>query len=149
MTRKGLAQANTLRSNNTTSTGYGVAYADEVSGHRTVATLTDLYGLKDWQLSASGNNTGNDAIGQLWYVVDVDGKGAGDLYQLKDWENRNGSAGWQKFSAGETITVDDTLSEASTNPVENKAVATAIKDCVKKSEITSLSESDIDAIWGD
>lgn len=48
-TRKGLAQANTLRSNNTTETGYGVVYADEISGHRTVANLTALYALNDWQ----------------------------------------------------------------------------------------------------
>ena len=80
-TRKGLAQANTLRSNNTTETGYGVVYADEISGHRTVANLTALYALNDWQLSVSKNNTDNDAIGQLWYVVDADGKDNGDLAQ--------------------------------------------------------------------
>lgn len=34
--RKGLGQANILRTNNNTSTGYGIVYADEVSGHRTV-----------------------------------------------------------------------------------------------------------------
>ena len=70
--RKGLGQANILRTNNNTSTGYGIVYADEVSGHRTVANLTALYALHDWQLSASGNNTDNDAIGQLWYVVDAE-----------------------------------------------------------------------------
>lgn len=92
--RKGLGQANTFRTNNNTSTGYGVAYADEVSGHRTVANLTALYALNDWQLSASGNNTDNDAIGQLWYVVDADGNGNGALYQLKDWNKRKEAAGW-------------------------------------------------------
>lgn len=94
VTRKGLGQANILRTNNNTSTGYGVAYADEVSGHRTVGSLADLCALHDWQLSASGNNTDNDAIGQLWYVVDADGKGNGALYQLKDWSKRNEAAGW-------------------------------------------------------
>lgn len=93
-TRKGLGQANTFRTNNNTSTGYGVAYADEVSGHRTVANLTALYALHDWQLSASGDNTDNDAIGQLWYVVDADGNGNGCYYQLKDWSKRNDAAGW-------------------------------------------------------
>lgn len=92
--RKGLGQANTFRTNNNTSTGYGVAYADEVSGHRTVANLTALYALNDWQLSASGDNTGSDAIGQLWYVVDADGNGNGCYYQLKDWNKRNDAAGW-------------------------------------------------------
>lgn len=93
-TRKGLGQANILRTNNNTSTGYGIVYADEVSGHRTVANLTALYALNDWQLSASGDNTNSDAIGQLWYVVDADGKGNGALYQLKDWSKRKEAAGW-------------------------------------------------------
>ncbi len=92
--RKGLGQANTFRTNNNTSTGYGVAYADEVSGHRTVGSLADLYVLHDWQLSASGDNTGSDAVGQLWYVVDADGNGNGCYYQLKDWSKRNDAAGW-------------------------------------------------------
>ena len=93
-TRKGLGQANILRTNNNTSTGYGVAYADEVSGHRTVGRLADLYALHDWQLSASGDNTDNDAIGQLWYVVNADGNSNGCYYQLKDWSKRNEAAGW-------------------------------------------------------
>ena len=92
--RKGLGQANILRTNNNTSTGYGIVYADEVSGHRTVANLTALYALHDWQLSASGDNTGSDAIGQLWYVVNADGNGNGCYYQLKDWSKRNEAAGW-------------------------------------------------------
>lgn len=93
-TRKGLGQANTFRTNNNTSTGYGIVYADEVSGHRTVGNLTALYALHDWQLSASGDNTDNDAIGQLWYVVDADSNGNGCYYQLKDWNKRNEAAGW-------------------------------------------------------
>ena len=92
--RKGLGQANILRTNNNTSTGYGVAYADEVSGHRTVGSLADLYALHDWQLSASGDNTNSDAIGQLWYVVNADGNGNGCYYQLKDWSKRKEAAGW-------------------------------------------------------
>lgn len=92
--RKGLGQANILRTNNNTSTGYGVVYADEVSGHRTVGNLTALYALNDWQLSASGDNTDNDAIGQLWYVVNADGNGNGCYYQLKDWSKRKEAAGW-------------------------------------------------------
>lgn len=92
--RKGLGQANILRTNNNTSTGYGIVYADEVSGHRTVGSLADLYILHDWQLSASGNNMDNDAIGQLWYVVNADGNGNGCYYQLKDWTKRHETAGW-------------------------------------------------------
>ena len=92
--RKGLGQANTFRTNNNTSTGYGIVYADEVSGHRTVVNLTALYALNDWQLSASGDNTNSDAIGQLWYVVNADGNGNGCYYQLKDWSKRKEAAGW-------------------------------------------------------
>lgn len=136
-TRKGLAQANTLRSNNTTETGYGVVYADEISGHRTVANLTALYALNDWQLSVSKNNTDNDAIGQLWYVVDADGKDNGDLYQLKNWENRKKAEDWQKFSAG---TVD--MSSYQTT-------AEADKKYVKEAELTALADTDIDNLWSE
>ena len=115
--RKGLGQANILRTNNNTSTGYGIVYADEVSGHRTVANLTALYALNDWQLSASGNNTDNDAIGQLWYVVDADGKGNGGLYRLQDWSKRKEAAGWQQFkpfnNTDETVNVTITSSVSS------------------------------------
>lgn len=113
--RKGLGQANILRTNNNTSTGYGIVYADEVSGHRTVANLTALYALHDWQLSASGDNTDNDAIGQLWYVVNADGNGNGCYYQLKDWSKRNEAAGWSEFkgtgaSTAAAVTFDNTAS---------------------------------------
>lgn len=115
VTRKGLGQANILRTNNNTSTGYGVAYADEVSGHRTVANLTTLYALHDWQLSASGDNTDNDAIGQLWYVVNADGKNSGAFYQLKDWSKRKEAAGWSEFkgtgaSTAAAVTFDNAAS---------------------------------------
>lgn len=114
-TRKGLGQANVLRTNNNTSTGYGVVYADEVSGHRTVGNLTALYALNDWQLSASGDNTNSDAVGQLWYVVDADGNGNGCYYQLKDWSKRKEAAGWSEFkgtgaSTAAAVTFDNTAS---------------------------------------
>lgn len=50
MAKKGLTQANTLRSNNTTSTGYGIVYADEIIGSRSVETKEDLNKLPDWVL---------------------------------------------------------------------------------------------------
>lgn len=107
--RKGLGQANILRTNNNTSTGYGIAYADEVSGHRTVANLTALYALNDWQLSASGDNTDNDAIGQLWYVVNADGKNSGAFYQLKDWSKRKEAAGWSEFKGTGASTAEQEI----------------------------------------
>ena len=49
---------------------YGIVRANQVVGHKTVPTLNDLYQIKDFMLSDSGNNTNDDAIGQRWYVVD-------------------------------------------------------------------------------
>lgn len=154
MARKGLAQANILRSNNTTSTGYGIIYADEVSGHRTVADLASLYALYDWQLSASGDNSNNDAIGQLWYVVDIDGNGNGSIYQLTDWNNRTSGLGWTKFTAGSgggSITVDSALSTSSTNPVQNKVVTAKFEEVsttyVKNDDLVALTSDEIDEIW--
>lgn len=173
MARKGLGQANTLRTNNNAETGYGIVYADEVSGHRTVADLTALHSLYDWQLSASGDNTGNDAIGQLWYVVDADGKGNGGLYQLKDWERRHSAAGWQVFTASASAEVDlsgyatkDDLTQTESNVSEK--ISSKIEDTessfreqlalkadtsmvegtyVKSTDLVSLTDEDIDALW--
>ena len=158
-TRKGLGQANILRTNNNTSTGYGIAYADEVSGHRTVANLTALYALNDWQLSASGNNTDNDAIGQLWYVVDADGNGNGSYYQLRDWNKRNDAAGWIKFTGGggsgtadlsNYVTKTDfgTTIETIDNKLNQKLDANSADiRYVKNVDLVSLTDTDIDNLW--
>ena len=158
-TRKGLGQANILRTNNNTSTGYGIAYADEVSGHRTVANLTALYALNDWQLSASGNNTDNDAIGQLWYVVNADGNGNGSYYQLRDWNKRNDAAGWIKFTGGGgsgtadlsnyvTKTDFDTTIETIDNKLNQKLDANSADiRYVKNVDLVSLTDTDIDNLW--
>ena len=157
--RKGLGQANILRTNNNTSTGYGVAYADEISGHRTVANLTALYALHDWQLSASGNNTDNDAIGQLWYVVDADGNGNGSYYQLRDWNKRNDAAGWIKFTGGggsgtadlsNYVTKTDfgTTIETIDNKLNQKLDANSADiRYVKNVDLVSLTDTDIDNLW--
>ena len=157
--RKGLGQANILRTNNNTSTGYGVAYADEISGHRTVANLTALYALHDWQLSASGDNTDNDAIGQLWYVVNADGNGNGSYYQLKDWNKRNDAAGWIKFTGGggsgtadlsNYVTKTDfgTTIETIDNKLNQKLDANSADiRYVKNVDLVSLTDTDIDNLW--
>lgn len=155
--RKGLGQANILRTNNNTSTGYGIVYADEVSGHRTVANLTALYALNDWQLSASGDNTGSDAIGQLWYVVDADGKGNGTLYQLKDWSKRKEAAGWSEFkgTGGEvdlsgyatTSALNDAVSGIDTKLAQKVDTKVAETTYVKNSDLVSLSNEEIDTLW--
>lgn len=155
-TRKGLGQANILRTNNNTSTGYGIVYADEVSGHRTVANLTALYALNDWQLSASGDNTGSDAIGQLWYVVDADGKGNGALYQLKDWSKRKEAAGWSEFKGTGGVDLSNYTTKSDLNDavsgidtkLEQKVDATVAETTyVKNSDLASLSNEEIDTLW--
>lgn len=144
-TRKGLGQANILRTNNNTSTGYGIVYADEVSGHRTVANLTALYALNDWQLSASGDNTGSDAIGQLWYVVDADGKGNGALYQLKDWSKRKEAAGWSEFK-GTGGDVD--LSNYTTKSDLNDAVSGIDTKLAQIDKVEAVANSSLEEING-
>ena len=150
--RKGLGQANILRTNNNTSTGYGIVYADEVSGHRTVANLTALYALNDWQLSASGDNTGSDAIGQLWYVVNADGKGNGALYQLKDWNKRKEAAGWSQFTIDLSNYVTKTDFGSTIKTIDNKLNQKLEPDSadiryVKNVDLVSLTDTDIDNLW--
>lgn len=151
-TRKGLGQANTFRTNNNTSTGYGIAYADEISGHRTVANLTALYALNDWQLSASGDNTNSDAVGQLWYVVDADGNGNGALYQLKDWNKRKEAAGWSQFTIDLSNYVTKTDFGNTIETIDNMLNQKLEPDSadiryVKNVDLVSLTDTDIDNLW--
>ena len=151
-TRKGLGQANILRTNNNTSTGYGIVYADEVSGHRTVGNLPALYALNDWQLSASGDNTNSDAVGQLWYVVDADGNGNGALYQLKDWNKRKEAAGWSQFTIDLSNYVTKTDYGSTIKTINNKLnqkleVGSADIRYVKNVDLVSLTDTDIDNLW--
>ena len=80
-----------LESNNPAA--YGIVKATEISGHRTVQSVDDLYSLADAILSDSGNNTNNDAIGQKWYVISETKE-----YKLIDWNNRKSSAGWEQVN---------------------------------------------------
>ena len=72
---------------------YGIVKAIEVAGHKTVATVADLYALADPILSDSKSNTNNDAIGQEWYVRDQ-----ACFYRLINWANRKQASGWQKIN---------------------------------------------------
>lgn len=80
-----------LESNNPAA--YGIVKAVEVAGHKTVATVADLYTLADPILSDSKSNTNDDAIGQEWYVRDQ-----ACLYRLISWANRKQASGWQKIN---------------------------------------------------
>ena len=76
---------------------FGIVYADEVQGHKTVATLSALYAITDPILSKSVVNTGNDAIGQEWYVISE-----GCYYRLDNWANRHKTSGWTKIQVVDT-----------------------------------------------
>ena len=80
-----------LESNNPAA--YGIVKAVEVAGHKTVATVADLYTLADPILSDSKSNANNDAIGQEWYVRDQ-----ACLYRLISWADRKQASGWQKIN---------------------------------------------------
>ena len=90
--------ADRLVSNNPKS--YGIARAIEISGHKTVSSLEALYKIPDCILSDSGDNTGDDAIGQEWYVVSE-----ASNYKLISWDNRHSEEGWES-SLGEYVTED-------------------------------------------
>ena len=90
-----------LQSNNPQA--YGIVDASQISGHKSVKQIIDLYSISDVILSGSGNNTNNDAIGQLIWVADIR-----SFYQLINWENRNDVDGWKSYSMQATVFTGDT-----------------------------------------
>lgn len=100
MAKLGQIKSGTMRVGNTTASGYGIVYADEIIGHRRVNTYADLANIPDWSLyNKAGGETTSAAIGQLWYVTtgDTSGHSAG-LYQLTAWSN--GTKTWTFFKNG-------------------------------------------------
>lgn len=85
-----LKQANTLAPSNVSATGFALADARHIGGHKVVASLTALYALQDWQLLNPGETDTALAIGQQWYV-----KGTG-FYRLINWNNRKRDNGWRR-----------------------------------------------------
>ena len=76
---------------------FGIVYAEEIQGHKTVATLNVLYAITDPILSKSVVNTNNDAIGQEWFVTSE-----GCYYRLDNWANRHTASGWTKLQVIDT-----------------------------------------------
>lgn len=79
-----------LESNNPAA--YGIVKAAEISGFKCVNTRDDLYTIPDSILSVSGNNTNNDALGQIWYVTSDN-----DYYKLVNFKDRNNANGWERM----------------------------------------------------
>ena len=86
-----LKQANTLAPSNVSATGFALADARHIGGHKVVASLTALYALQDWQLLNPEETDTAMALGQQWYV-----KGDG-FYRLTNWANRKTASGWTKL----------------------------------------------------
>lgn len=112
-----------LESNNPAA--YGVVKADQISGHKTVKTVQELYSLSDAILSASGNNTNNDAIGQQWYIISEN-----CFYELVTWENKKIEAGWRKVSTDKVLQTN----------IDKKVDKVQGKSLVSDLEITKLTE---------
>lgn len=97
---------------------WGIVDANQISGFRTVAKLTDLYSIAACILSSSygdGTTTGADAIGQIWHVQE----GGGKDYRLTSWANRGTSAGWTMVDYADATTVDDRLTKVETKAATN------------------------------
>lgn len=86
-----LKQANTLAPSNVSATGFALADARHIGGHKVVASLTALYALQDWQLLNPEETDKELALGQQWYV-----KGIG-FYRLTNWAKRKTAFGWTKL----------------------------------------------------
>ena len=86
-----LKQANTLAPSNVSATGFALADARHIGGHKVVASLTALYALQDWQLRNPEETDTELALGQQWYV-----KGIG-FYRLTNWAKRKTAFGWTKL----------------------------------------------------
>lgn len=110
----------TLESNNPNE--FGIVYASEVSGHKTVQTFDDLNTIPNAILSKSKVNLNNDAIGQIWYVVDTQ-----KYYQLVNWDPRE----WVSFQAGATkediIKLEAEIQNNIKNTKDNEKEITEIK----------------------
>ena len=82
---------------------WGIVDANEISGFKRVAKLSDLYSIAECILSSSygdGVTDGVDAVGQIWHVSETNGD-----YKLTNWANRKSAAGWTKLSYGGDVSV--------------------------------------------
>ena len=79
---------------------WGIIDANEISGFKRVAKLSDLYSIAECILSSAygdGTTNGEDAVGQIWYVAEP---GVSGDYKLTNWANRKNASGWTKLNYG-------------------------------------------------
>lgn len=102
---------------------WGIVDANEISGFKRVAKLSDLYSIAECILSSSygdGVTDGADAVGQIWHVSETDSD-----YKLTNWASRKSAAGWTKlFYGGLDTTVYKVLGTNEALPT------TGIKNCI-------------------
>ena len=119
---------------------WGIVDANQISGFRTVAKLTDLYSIAACILSSAygdGTTTGADAVGQIWHVQENGGKD----YRLKSWANRGTSEGWE-----EVLYADSVYSKSEIDGKIN-TIYTNISSKADKTTVTELSGT-VDTIGG-
>lgn len=108
MAKLGQIKSGTMRVGNTTASGYGIVYADEIIGHRRVNTYAELKTLPAWCLyNKAGGDSINTAIGQLWYVYNGDSSHVAGLYQLVNTDISLDSS-WKLFKNGADVSTHDT-----------------------------------------
>lgn len=110
--------------------------AKDISGSKNVELLEDLYSLEASFLSPSGINYNNDAIGQVWYVIEKNAD-----YRLISWANRESNLGWEKLiynnsSAASSIAVINDLS------IPDESIACYDPETAVYSETNSVTTSE-------
>ena len=115
---------------------WGIVDANEISGFKRVAKLSDLYSIAECILSSSygdGVTDGTDAVGQIWHVSETNGD-----YKLINWANRKSAAGWTKLSYGGDVSVPVKDVHVNNASVLSNGVANInLTDYAKKSDVTN------------
>lgn len=118
---------------------WGIVDANEISGFKRVAKLSDLYSIAECILSSSygdGVTDGADAVGQIWHVSETNGD-----YKLTNWANRKSAAGWTKLSYGGDVSVpvkdvQVTKDNVTASVLSNGIANIDLTDYAKKSDVT-------------
>lgn len=115
---------------------WGIVDANEISGFKRVAKLSDLYSIAECILSSSygdGVTDGVDAVGQIWHVSETNGD-----YKLTNWANRKSAAGWTKLSYGGDVSVpvrDVHVNDVSV--VSNGVAKISLEDYTTNTDLTN------------
>lgn len=124
---------------------WGIVDAIEVSGHRSVATVSDLYSLAGCILSSSyageaaagSTPTGADAIGQIWYVQDTQ-----KYYRLKTWSSTLSANNWEEVYIGSDSGKVDDVQVNGESVVTNKVANIDLSTYAKTDEVITSIQGD-------